>query len=71
MLDRRTRTSYEVPKPSFRSRCMGEHLSDAPRDIATLTFDSYHNLNIISWNGGGGQYTALQFTTMTLICKFR
>jgi len=24
---------------TFRSRLMGQHLSDAPRDIATLTFD--------------------------------
>ena len=27
------------PSGTFRSRLMGQHLSDAPRDIATLTVD--------------------------------
>jgi len=31
-------TNFDV-SGTFRSRLMGQYLSDAPRDIATLTFD--------------------------------
>jgi len=33
-----TYTNFDVYE-TFRSRLMGQHLSDAPRDLATLTFD--------------------------------
>jgi len=32
------KTNFSVSE-MFRSRLMGQHLSDAPRDIATLTFN--------------------------------
>ena len=31
-------TNFSVSR-TFRFRCMGQHLSDASRDLATLTFD--------------------------------
>jgi len=31
-------TNFDV-SGTFRSRVMGQHLSDGPRDLATLTFD--------------------------------
>jgi len=47
---------------TFLSRLMGQHLSDAPRDIATLTFD-------LAGDGPSRQYGSLVFV-LHLYTKF-
>ena len=54
-------TNFDV-SGNFRSRLMGQHLSDAPHDITTLTFD-------LAGDGQSPQYFVLHLCTKFEVCK--